>query len=114
MDPAYGSFHLNLSVPAAAQISDYSLSLELPSQTGKGTVSEGSEAFSVKDPRPPTAVLNLTTPDWALPNATVKALIKVTSYLGADVSDALIALTWTVPLASGAINVTTDARVSHC
>ena len=48
----------------------------------------------------------------ALPNATVKALIKVTSYLGADVSDATITVTWTVPLASGSLNVTTDARVS--
>jgi hypothetical protein len=47
----------------------------------------------------------------AVPNGTVKALIKVTSYLGADVSDATVKITWTVPKASGAINVTTDARV---
>jgi hypothetical protein len=47
----------------------------------------------------------------AVPNGTVKALIKVTSYLGADVSDAAINVTWTVPLAKGSFNVTTDARV---
>lgn len=111
IDPAFGSFHVNVTVPANAEVLDHTIGLELPPPSGKGDkVSEGSESFSVKDPRPPTAVLNLTAPDWALPNATVKALIKVTSYLGADVSDATISLTWTVPLASGAINVTTDAR----
>jgi len=47
-----------------------------------------------------------------MPNTTVKALLKITSYLGADVADANIKVTWTVPRATGTFNVTTDARVS--
>jgi hypothetical protein len=48
-----------------------------------------------------------------VPNSTVKALVSVTSYLGADVSGAAVKLTWTVPLAKGEVNVTTDARVGR-
>lgn len=44
------------------------------------------------------------------PSSTVKVLIKASSYLGADVSGANIDITWTLPLASGAFNVTTDAK----
>jgi hypothetical protein len=44
------------------------------------------------------------------PTSTVKVLIKASSYLGADVSGANIDLTWTLPLASGKLNVTTDAK----
>lgn len=44
------------------------------------------------------------------PGSTVKVLLQATSYLGADVSDALITLKWTVPLATGALNVTTDEQ----
>jgi hypothetical protein len=39
----------------------------------------------------------------------VKVLIKASSYLGADVSGANIDITWALPLASGSLNVTTDA-----
>ncbi|KAI8474281.1 MAG: hypothetical protein J3K34DRAFT_375003 [Monoraphidium minutum] len=114
VDPAFGSFHANLSVPASAQLVQYEVALQLAPEAGGGGASDraavASESFQVADPRPPTAVLNLTAPDWALPASAVKALIKVTSYLGADVSDATIRVTWTVPLATGAVNVTTDAR----
>ncbi|KAI8474284.1 MAG: hypothetical protein J3K34DRAFT_456831 [Monoraphidium minutum] len=114
VDPAFGSFHANLSVPASAQLVPYEVSLQLPSKAGgsgaSDDVSVASESFQVADPRPPTAVLNLTAPDWAHPTSAVKALIKVTSYLGADVSDAVIRVTWTVPLATGAVNIATDAR----
>jgi hypothetical protein len=46
----------------------------------------------------------------APPTSTVKVLIKASSYLGADVSGANIDLTWTLPLASGTLNVSTDAK----
>ena len=65
IDPAYGSFHVNVTVPENAEVMDHSLALQLPAPSGgNGTVSEGSDSFSVKDPRPPTAVLNVTAPDW--------------------------------------------------
>ena len=106
IDPDYGSLHTNVSVPATAQLLQYEVSLEI----GGGSPAAATEQFLVADPRPPTAVLNLTAPDWAPPNATVKALITARSYLGADVSGAAIKVTWTVPLASGSVNVTTDAH----
>jgi hypothetical protein len=31
---------------------------------GNGTANIAAEAFTVADPRPPTAVLNVTVPDW--------------------------------------------------
>lgn len=46
----------------------------------------------------------------ALPNATVPVRVSITSYLGADVSGATVRLSWSVPLSSGTINVTTDAE----
>jgi len=59
IDPAFGSFHVNLSIPATAQLVQYELSLAVENQTAVAT-----ENFQVADPRPPTAVLNVTTPDW--------------------------------------------------
>lgn len=46
----------------------------------------------------------------APPASTVKVLIQASSYLGADVSGAVIDLSWTVPKATGKLNVTTDAQ----
>jgi hypothetical protein len=60
VDAAYGSFHANVSVPKAAQAVRYEVTLKLPGQDG----SAANDAFQVADPRPPTAVVNLTTPDW--------------------------------------------------
>lgn len=174
IDPAYGSLHANFTVPKAARQLQYEVALRLGSPEGgehPGGGGDGgpfgaavaAEAFQVADPRPPTAVLNLTAPDWvraararrrcaclldwkpgaraacsarslaaraaatlaahhsplprplvcrqALPDATVRALITVTSYIGADVAGARVRVSWTAPLASGALNVTTDARV---
>ncbi|GBF96122.1 hypothetical protein Rsub_08870 [Raphidocelis subcapitata] len=102
----YGSFRANVSVPRTAGLLQYEVALVV----GNGTANLASEAFTVADPRPPTAVLNVTVPDWSMPNSTVKALVSIASYLGADVSGATVKLTWTVPLAKGEVNVTTDAR----
>ncbi|GBF96123.1 hypothetical protein Rsub_08871 [Raphidocelis subcapitata] len=102
----YGSFRANVSVPRTAGLLQYRVELVV----GNGSANLASEAFTVADPRPPTAVLNVTVPDWSMPNSTVKALVSIASYLGADVSGATVKLTWTVPLAKGEVNVTTDAR----
>jgi hypothetical protein len=60
VDPAYGSIHANITVPAAAQLVQYEVALLLP----PGGASVTTEDFQVADPRPPTAVLNLTAPNW--------------------------------------------------
>lgn len=59
IDPTYGSLHANFTVPAGAQLVQYQVSLDIGSSRGAAT-----ESFQVADPRPPTAVLNLTLPDW--------------------------------------------------
>ncbi|KAF6250306.1 hypothetical protein COO60DRAFT_896848 [Scenedesmus sp. NREL 46B-D3] len=122
VNSSYGSFHVVVDVPAGANPGEYSLNLMAP-RTRPGTAaaasSDGSEdasasiaseSFTVGNPRPPTALLNVTVPQWLPPTSTVKVLIKASSYLGADVSGANIDVTWTLPRASGALNVTTDAQ----
>uniref|UniRef100_A0A383WAS0 EGF-like domain-containing protein n=1 Tax=Tetradesmus obliquus TaxID=3088 RepID=A0A383WAS0_TETOB len=122
VNASYGSFHAIIDVPAGAKPGAYSLTLVTPktrprtaptassSSSDDDGASVASESFTVGNPRPPTALLNVTVPDWSPPSSTVKVLIKASSYLGADVSGANIDITWTLPLASGAFNVTTDAK----
>lgn len=74
IDPQYGSFHFNLSVPLFAELLQYQIALELPGLTnltcygqqyddyGPRTVAYAT--FQVADPRPPTTTLNLTVPEW--------------------------------------------------
>jgi hypothetical protein len=65
IEPGYGSLHANISVPASAQLVQYEVALLLPStKEGPDGVSVATETFQTADPRPPTAVLNLTTPTW--------------------------------------------------
>lgn len=45
----------------------------------------------------------------APPKSTVRAHIKALSYIGADVANADMTVTWNVPLALGRINITTNA-----
>jgi hypothetical protein len=45
----------------------------------------------------------------APPKSTVRAHIKALSYIGADVAGADMVVTWSVPLALGRINITTNA-----
>jgi hypothetical protein len=60
VDPAYGSIHTTIPVPKAAQPVQYQVTLKLPGSDA----AVASAPFQVADPRPPTAVVNLTTPDW--------------------------------------------------
>ena len=62
-NPAYGSFMANFTVPPSAQLLQYQLTLQLPGDASGG-VSVATEDFQVADPRPPTATLNLTAPNW--------------------------------------------------
>jgi hypothetical protein len=75
LNASYGSFHVVIDVPAGAKPGQYSLNLNVP-KTRSGaaaaasvsdddnSASIASESFTVGNPRPPTATLNITVPDW--------------------------------------------------
>ncbi|KAF8068259.1 hypothetical protein HT031_001946 [Scenedesmus sp. PABB004] len=117
VNASYGTFHANIPVPAGAKPGEFTVTLTAPrTRPGAPAPAKGSDGpaelasvtFTVGTPRPPTALLNVTVPDWAPPGATVEVLIAASSYLGATVSGADVSLTWTVPRATGRLTVTTD------
>lgn len=75
LNTLYGSFHLVVPVPADAKPGEYSINLKVP-KTKPGAVSKlsgstddnsasiASVSVQVGNPRPPTAFLNVTVPDW--------------------------------------------------
>lgn len=76
VNASYGSFHAIIDVPAGAKPGAYSLTLVTPktrprtaptassSSSDDDGASVASESFTVGNPRPPTALLNVTVPDW--------------------------------------------------
>jgi hypothetical protein len=68
-----------------------------------------SSTFTVADPRPPTADLQLTSPPWAVLNASVPVTVETQSYVGGSVAGAVVTLEWSTPRASGSIALTTNA-----
>eukprot|EP00775_Hariotina_reticulata_P009988 gene9988-10143_t len=113
LNVSYGSLHLVIPVPADAKPGDYAIVLEAPKSKSADAVEStdlSSVDFTIGNPRPPTAVLNVTAPSWAPPGSTVKVYIQASSYLGADVSNAPMTLSWVVPETQGTIKVTTDSK----
>ena len=78
--------------------------------TDAGYETVASAAFAVADPRPPTADLLLTAPNWAKPRDRVGVALKATSYVGTSVAGAELTLAWELPRAKGNVTLTTDAR----
>lgn len=71
LNTTYGSFHLVIPVPAEAKAGQYSLSLVAPknknpsaAQTSDDPAEIATVSITVGTPRPPTALLNVTVPDW--------------------------------------------------
>lgn len=64
--------------------------------------------FTVADPRPPTAQLTLTAPNWVKPKDAVKVSLKAESYVGSDVSEANVTIAWETGKAKGTLELTTD------
>ncbi|KAG2434208.1 hypothetical protein HXX76_007934 [Chlamydomonas incerta] len=68
-----------------------------------------SLAFTVADPRPPTAELQLDAPAWAAPNATALRInVTAASYIGASVDAAEVTLTWRTAKTSDVVKLVTD------
>eukprot|EP00878_Enallax_costatus_P008876 GHUV01009278.1.p1 GENE.GHUV01009278.1~~GHUV01009278.1.p1 ORF type:complete len:812 (+),score=180.05 GHUV01009278.1:182-2617(+) len=71
LNTTYGSFHLVIPVPAEAKAGEYSVSLVAPkyknptvAQATDNSAEIASQSITVGTPRPPTALLNVTVPDW--------------------------------------------------
>ena len=71
LNTTYGSFHVVIPVPAEAKAGEYSVSLvapkyknPTPAQATDNSAEIASQSITVGTPRPPTALLNVTVPDW--------------------------------------------------
>ncbi|KAG2494914.1 hypothetical protein HYH03_006849 [Edaphochlamys debaryana] len=121
VDGATGSIHAPINVPASAKLQKYSVTLLLPpagaapadgpqpEAADKFDVASGAAlAFTVADPRPPTAELLLTVPPWVLPTGSVTIRVALVSYIGAAVDASRVKLNWRHTNASGYVYVTSD------
>lgn len=71
LNTTYGTFRLVIPVPAEATAGSYSLTLNTPKykkpqpdQMDDNVAELATVSITVGTPRPPTAVLNVTVPDW--------------------------------------------------
>jgi hypothetical protein len=77
-----------------------------PADSSEGFEAAGDGAtFTVADPRPPTAELNVTAPKWAAPGAKVQVDFGATSYVGASVAGGDVTVEWETPQAKGEAKV---------
>ncbi|KAF5837388.1 hypothetical protein DUNSADRAFT_4436 [Dunaliella salina] len=74
----------------------------------EGRVSVAVATITVADPGPPTADLTLEAPTWAKPDAPVPCKLRAVSYLGSQVSQASMVVTWNAGEAQGTLDVVTD------
>ncbi|KAG2452414.1 hypothetical protein HYH02_002657 [Chlamydomonas schloesseri] len=125
-----GSIHGEIQVPYGARQQPYSVALYLPAAVGSyGTAplegpppdlsSENALAgwnyvrtfdFTVADPRPPTAELQVDVPAWVTPTGIFTVTATAVSYIGAAVGGAPMTLTWRHARASGVLRLTTDVN----
>uniref|UniRef100_A0A7S3VJT0 Alpha-2-macroglobulin domain-containing protein n=1 Tax=Dunaliella tertiolecta TaxID=3047 RepID=A0A7S3VJT0_DUNTE len=74
----------------------------------QGMMSVAFATITVADPRPPTADLTLEAPTWAKPDAPVQCKLRAVSYLGSQVAQASMRVTWNAGTAQGSLDVVTD------
>lgn len=83
-DTVYGTIHANFTVPLDADIKDYSVALV--NKTENRSKQIVSSTITVGDPRPPTATLSVSTPDFVTPEGPLKVSVSAQSFLGASVA----------------------------
>jgi len=66
------------------------------------------ETIVVADPRPPTAQVDLSAPEWVAPGTDVAATISASSLIGAQVARANMTLTWVLNRVWTAAVLSTD------
>lgn len=95
---------------AAAVPADGVVPPKLPAEPvlAPGVYIAGS-GFTVADPRPPTAELTITAPNWVKPADSVRVSLKAESYVGSDVSGANMTIAWETGKAKGTLEVSTNA-----
>ena len=63
VDPVFGSFNTTVKIPETAILQDYEVQAKMPGAPNDYTMLD-TEEITVGDPRPPTALLNITVPTW--------------------------------------------------
>jgi hypothetical protein len=63
VDPVFGTFNTTLKIPQAAVLQDYEVQAKMPGAPNDYSMLDTVE-ITVGDPRPPTALLNITVPTW--------------------------------------------------
>jgi len=99
-DPSLGTFVANLSIPATAQSGDFFVSVNIMS-SGAGPWAT-SATITIADPRLPSGILNVTSPNTVFRPSTnsLPLLLTTSSYLGEDVRNATLDIGWTVTVSN--------------
>lgn len=92
---AYSSVHTGFLVPATAPPGRYVVALET-TQPGPHANAETQAVvtITVADPRPPTAELVIDAPGTVAPGGVLVVALNATSFLGTNVANAEVELTW--------------------
>eukprot|EP01025_Chloroclados_australasicus_P057180 TRINITY_DN7117_c0_g1_i5.p1 TRINITY_DN7117_c0_g1~~TRINITY_DN7117_c0_g1_i5.p1 ORF type:complete len:2201 (-),score=318.83 TRINITY_DN7117_c0_g1_i5:388-6837(-) len=98
----YGSFVVDIPIPDEARLQEYIVDFYYLNDY------LGAEYFTVADPRPPTATLDVQVPDWVRPDGIVEVEVLATSLIGASVETEMT-LTWTLGEQEGVETIVTDA-----
>lgn len=127
VDPALGTFNVTIPVPTTASPGPDTLTLLLlpkgtplpsPSVPGQSSMSPDFPGVLlspvdvvVADPRPPTVELVLDAPQWADPDEELVFSASLTSYVGGDVANAPLEVTWTISTKDGTTTGSPDEPV---
>jgi hypothetical protein len=107
----FGTAEGVIDVPEGARLVDYSVTLLVKDNAMQGSdTAPASETFMVADPRPPTAEMSITGPNWVKPKDNVKIGVNITSYLGVSIGSADVELSWSTDKAKGNQTITTNAE----
>eukprot|EP00798_Chlamydomonas_sp_ICE-L_P007932 gene7932-1146_t len=98
-----GSFHIAIPIPpTASPVSSYLtvlLNWDILART----------SFTIANPRPPTADLELSLPAWTLPNSNIAVVVQATSYIGIAVGGMPMMMTWRSPRVQGIKTINMEA-----
>eukprot|EP00879_Flechtneria_rotunda_P001797 GHRR01001961.1.p1 GENE.GHRR01001961.1~~GHRR01001961.1.p1 ORF type:complete len:2104 (+),score=689.06 GHRR01001961.1:216-6527(+) len=107
-----GAIPLGLAVIPSLVIGDTADGVVQPKPPNQVPETPGSYVtnveFTVADPRPPTAALTLSAPNWVKPNGTVQITVQAKSYIGSDLSGTNITIDWNAAKTSGTLELETN------
>eukprot|EP01025_Chloroclados_australasicus_P025560 TRINITY_DN254_c1_g1_i7.p1 TRINITY_DN254_c1_g1~~TRINITY_DN254_c1_g1_i7.p1 ORF type:complete len:2168 (+),score=332.40 TRINITY_DN254_c1_g1_i7:163-6504(+) len=99
----FGSFVVEIPVPEQLKLKEYRAEIQFNKDY------RVYEAFTVADPRPPTATLDIQVPSFTRPDSVVEIKVQATSLIGASVQTEMT-LTWSMGDIKGNETISTNAQ----